>query len=228
MLFAIEKRNTTCRIGLVALILTLFALPALAQTATDPNQPPRDLNARITDVQGKNVQVSLDDDQSWKPAKVDLELPKNAAVRTGFASTCEISFDTHSIVQIEPLSSVRIADFFGTDTEHQVRANLQYGAVRCGVDQGRIKADTEVSTPVSTLSIRGTRAYMEYNPGDCRAASASMRTAPSMSPTARSITNSSKACTPTKNSAATSAAPSSTASYGIMAISSGAASPTVN
>ncbi|KPK74274.1 MAG: hypothetical protein AMJ79_14580 [Phycisphaerae bacterium SM23_30] len=127
------------------------------------------LDAIVSNVTGRNVQVSLDQGKTWQPARKGQALTRGAAVRTGFASSCEINFGDHSILQILALSSVSIADYAGImNVEEKVQANLQYGAVRCGVEKGRIKTDTKISTPVSTLSVRGTFIYVEYDPGTRR------------------------------------------------------------
>lgn len=135
--------------------------------ATAADEPAEQFKAVITKVNGKHVQAS-DDGQSWRDASVGMELGRSGAVRTGFSSSCELSFGEHSVVQVQPLSAVKVADFSGTQTSQQVRADLYYGGVRCGVEKGRIDVDTKISTPVSTLGIRGTMVYVEYNPATRR------------------------------------------------------------
>ncbi|MBN1845866.1 MAG: FecR domain-containing protein [Sedimentisphaerales bacterium] len=123
------------------------------------------LKAIITKVTGKTVQYSPDGGKNWKPAQQGTELGRGALVRTGFGGGCELSFGSHSVLIIQALSSVRVADYLGIQGKEIVRANLQYGALRCGVEKGSIQADTRISTPVSTLSIRGTMVYVSYDAG---------------------------------------------------------------
>jgi hypothetical protein len=123
------------------------------------------LKALVTKVSGKHVQFSVDDGKSWKPLALGVELSKGGLVRTGFGSGCELSFGGHSLLIIQALSSVRVADYMGIEGKEIVRARLHYGALRCGVEKGRIEADTRISTPVSTLSIRGTKVYVSYDAG---------------------------------------------------------------
>ena len=146
-------------------LLVVFALSSftvVAEGASD--QTP--LKAVVTKVTGASVQFSPKTGAPWQKAKVGDKLAMDATVRTGFASGCELNFGEHTVVQIEALSAVRIADYsrVSDDTE-SVDANVQYGAVRCGVEKGRIKAETKISTPVSTLSIRGTLVYVEFDRG---------------------------------------------------------------
>ncbi|MCP4711539.1 MAG: hypothetical protein GY869_23215 [Planctomycetes bacterium] len=137
-------------------------------TAAEPAAG-QQLDAIISNMTGTAVQVSLDEGKTWQAAKQGMALSKGAAVRTGFASTCEINFGDHSILQIMALSSVSITEYAGSSqTTEKVQTNLQYGAVRCGVEKGRVETDTKISTPVSTLSIRGTFIYVEYDPGTRR------------------------------------------------------------
>ena len=145
------------------------ALPAWGQAGAvgapgdsiknEPNDLTEQRNAVITEVIGKSVQCSLDGGKSWRSAKGKMELPKSAMIRTGFASSCEVSFQGNTVVQVEPLSSMRIADYLGnkSKTREKVDVNLHYGAVRCGVEKGRIRSNTQIITPVSTLGIRGTQ-----------------------------------------------------------------------
>ncbi len=126
------------------------------------------LSAVITEVKGKHVQYTTDGGQTWQKAAVNIKLKRGDSVRTGFGSSCELNFGGHSVVQIEALSSLKVDDYAATAQGEKVRAKLRYGAVRCGVERGRVKADTRISTPVSTLSIRGTLVYMEYDSGTRR------------------------------------------------------------
>ena len=172
---------------LIPAVLAFGLNPATAQTtaaeqtttSTDPAtaaaaQPApqlmtlQPLDAVISEVTGKSVQVSLDG-KTWQPARKGQALGRGAAIRTGFASSCEVDFGDHSVLQILALSSVSIADYAGAiNVEERVQANLQYGALRCGVEKGRVQTDTKISTPISTLSIRGTYIYVEYDPGTRR------------------------------------------------------------
>ncbi len=134
----------------------------------DPNTPLTPQQAQITSVTGKSVQYSLDEGATWQQAEKGVMLSRKAAVRTGFGSRCEISFQGMTVLLVEPLSSVKIAEYLGAATAQKVQANLQYGAVRAGVEKGRIKSDTRISTAISTLSIRGTVVYVEYDRGTRR------------------------------------------------------------
>jgi len=174
------------RINKVAMVvlLVLLLMPGTApsqdppadttSTATQAQTKPVDSpsenesTAVITHLSGKSVQFSPDGGKTWSPAKKQTKLGENAALRTGFASRCEISFANQTIIQVEPLSSIRVGDYTQTKTSQKVRANIQYGALRCGVEKGRIKSDVQISTPVSTMSIRGTIVYVEYDRGTRR------------------------------------------------------------
>ena len=139
---------------------------ATAPTVTiAPSGKSKTLKAVVTKVSGKHVQYSVDKGKSWKPLKLGVELSKGSLVRTGFGSGCELRFGGHSVLIIQALSSVRVADYVGIQGKEIVRARLHYGALRCGVEKGRIEADTRISTPVSTLSIRGTKVFVSYDAG---------------------------------------------------------------
>lgn len=133
--------------------------------ATEDRSSSISLEAQITEVSGKHVQFSRDGGKTWQMAKKGVKLTRTDSVRTGFASRCELSFADHTVAQIQPLSAFKVSEYTATVNSAKVRANLYYGAVRCGVVRGRIKADVRISTPVSTLSIRGTLVSVEYDPG---------------------------------------------------------------
>lgn len=176
-------KSNKCAMGMVVGVLlvltaglwgqaTVAVNPAVTvdpnAVVAEPNQALAPMEAEAIKVTGKSVQYSLDGGQAWQPLTAGTKLPQQAAVRTGFASTCEVSFRGHTVLIVEPLSSVKIGEYLGNDAVQKVQANLQYGAVRCGVEKGRVKSDTKVSTAVSTLSIRGTVVYVEYDRGNRR------------------------------------------------------------
>jgi len=151
-----------------AMSIALPAVFVLSSFAMAAEEQPGDaaLKAVITKVTGASVQFSPKTGAAWQKAKVGDELTMDATIRTGFASGCELTFGEHTVLQIEALSAVRVADYSKvSDDKEKVNANVQYGAVRCGVEKGRIKAETKISTPVSTLSIRGTLVYVEFDRG---------------------------------------------------------------
>ena len=151
-----------------AMSIALPAVFVLSSFAMAAEEQPGEaaLKAVITQVTGASVQFSPKTGAAWQKAKVGDELTMDATIRTGFASGCELTFGEHTVLQIEALSAVRVADYSKvSDDKEKVDANVQYGAVRCGVEKGRIKAETKISTPVSTLSIRGTLVYVEFDRG---------------------------------------------------------------
>ncbi len=139
--------------------------PNPAKSKDKPEKPIQQFFAYVTEVHGKHVQVSADQGRTWQAVQRGMKLSANARLRSGFASHCQVNFGGHSVVQLEPLSSMRLSDYSGRDDSRRVRTKLHYGAVRCGVERGRLKVATEIATPVSTLSIRGTLVYVEYDPG---------------------------------------------------------------
>ncbi len=142
------------------------AIPAKAQTEAAVKQPElAQLDAQISKIVGGSVQYSNDAGKNWVKAELEAKLGKDSIVRTGFASTCEISFRGNTLIQVEALSSVRIAEYLGNENAEKVDASLQYGAVRCGVEKGKVKSDTKISTSVAVLAIRGTITFVEYDRG---------------------------------------------------------------
>jgi len=185
-----KKHLIQLTISIILLGSLWGALPAWGQAGSvgtpgesiknEPNDLTEQLNAVLTEVTGKSVQCSLDGGKSWRSAKTQLELPISAMIRTGFASSCEVSFHGNTVVQVEPLSSMRIADYLGDKlkTREKVDVSLHYGAVRCGVEKGRIRSNTQIITPVSTLGIRGTKTRVEYSRGTAQCQLAVLKDGP--------------------------------------------------
>jgi hypothetical protein len=173
----------------VSLTLALLAVSAVASAQQAQPAPaaqpaasaaPAELTANITKIKGQSVQASHDNGQTWQAAKVGDKLSKNGRVRTGFASECEVSFAEQTLIQVQPLSSMNISDYSGTADRQKVKAEVLYGGVRCGVEKGRVTAETQIATPVSTLSIRGTIVYVEYDPGTRRCLLWTVRDGPAL------------------------------------------------
>ncbi|MBN1435912.1 MAG: FecR domain-containing protein [Sedimentisphaerales bacterium] len=166
----------------IALVTTLaavtYAQPAADEPAPEPTvntepettmEPvistlPEGVAGVIIEVNGEHAQYTTDG-ENWQPAQVNAQLTVNSSVRTGFNSNCSVQMGNNSVIRVEPISSLKMADYVADAGQETVRANLQYGAVRCGVSHSNITTDTAISTPVSTLSIRGTDIYAEYDPG---------------------------------------------------------------
>lgn len=138
-----------------------FALAEEAKTESI-----KELKAKVVSVRGiaKKMQANQKD-AKWTPLKADETLSQYAVVRTGFNSQVVLHFTDRGEVTIESGTKVGISQF----TEMQggagtIKANLglKYGSMRLKVDRSRGANDFSVSTPVATLSVRGTEGWLSF------------------------------------------------------------------
>jgi len=134
---------------LAALVLGCLAPLALAAEADDP------LLARVQAVTG-TIETRPAVGQPWRPVRVGMTLRPGADLRTGFRARCVLDM-TDSLVQIDPLSVVRIAELERNGGEVRTRLHLKQGNAQAIVEKGRIESDFAILTPSATLSVRGTR-----------------------------------------------------------------------
>lgn len=137
------------RIALAALVLGCLATAARGAEAENP------LQARVQTVVG-TVEMRPAKGEPWQPVKAGMVLPPGADLRTGFRARCILDM-TDSLVQIDPLSVVRIAQLEQKGNEVRTRLHLKQGNAQAIVEKGHIESDFAILTPSATLSVRGTR-----------------------------------------------------------------------
>lgn len=126
-----------------------------------PFQP---FHARIRDVIGDDVEVSLDGGKVWQTAKPNQILHEGDYVRTGYESG--VSFWFYDMVylakvigelEVPPLTQFRIDSSLRTkEGLEKTQLNLLVGAVKARIKHvPGIRSDFSVSTPTANASIRG-------------------------------------------------------------------------
>jgi len=93
-------------------------------------------------------------DQPWTPVKVGMRLPPGADIRTGFRARCILDM-TDSLVQIDPLTVIRIGELRRDGKTVRTRLYMMQGNTQAVVEQGKIESDFAIVTPSATLSVRG-------------------------------------------------------------------------
>ncbi len=142
------------RLPTLATLLTLIvSLPPAA--ADGPATPAETLAARVLTVAG-TVEARPDKGEPWRPVKAGMVLPEGADLRTGFRARCLLDM-VDSLVQIDPLSIVRIAELEQAGKTVRTRLHLKQGNAQAVVEKQRLESDFAMVTPSATLSVRGTR-----------------------------------------------------------------------
>jgi len=146
-----------------------LAAPASeAAPAADTAPKPTTLAARVMEVEG-TVESRPAVGEPWQAVAVGSVLAPGADVRTGFRARCVLDM-TDSLVQIDPLSVVRIAELERTGDKVRTRLFLKQGHTQSIVEKGRIESDFAILTPSATLAVKGTRGiqcgYFAVHGGD--------------------------------------------------------------
>lgn len=135
--------------------LVLAATAAVAaEPAAAPPAPPK-LGAVVKVVTG-TVETRAAVGQPWTPVKEGMRLDAGADVRTGFRARCILDM-TDSLVQVDPLSVVRISELSQEGNKVRTRLVMKQGNTQAVVEKGKIESDFAIVTPSATLSVRGTR-----------------------------------------------------------------------
>lgn len=150
---------------------TTTTAPAGQPAATPTTQPastqPVDgtpITATVIELKG-DVKWAPLDSETFTPAKVGDQFPPQTVIMTGLRSSALLRIgddDTYTAVVIDPASKTLLADLAVTPEQKRVRIGVGYGQVRAGVVEGGLKSDFTVSSPVATLSKRGTWGFGLY------------------------------------------------------------------
>ncbi|MBN2581840.1 MAG: FecR domain-containing protein [Planctomycetes bacterium] len=110
----------------------------------------------VKDVQ-RSVMWKVGRENEPQAMKVGDKLPLGADICTGLRSTCRLIFnDDACIVDVKPMTVVRIAEFSMDGDKVRTRVFLKQGTVQADVEPTRFKSDFAVVSPEATLAVRGT------------------------------------------------------------------------
>lgn len=145
----------------VAVLAQDEALPPATQPATQPTTLPAGaapITARVLELKGDVKHAPLGS-KEWAACQVDDEYPPETMILTGIRSSVKLQIgtdDTYTAMIIEPASKTLISEAQVTQDTKRVNIGVGYGQIRAGVVEGGLKSDFTVSSPVATLSKRGT------------------------------------------------------------------------
>lgn len=115
----------------------------------------------VTDVQGK-VEVQLPGQTRWVAATVDMRLPVEATLSTGFNSSATIRLNA-STLRLRPMTRITLQALEAENTQ----INLRVGTVQTEVRRGDARElNFSIRSPQATASVRGTD--FEMSPFDLK------------------------------------------------------------
>lgn len=114
--------------------------------------------ARVIEVKG-DCQFAPPGSEAFSPCKLGDTYSPETVISTGLRSRVVLRMgedDTYTVVAVDPGTKTLIGEAFTTADTKRVQIGVGYGQVRAGVVEGGLKSDFTVSSPVATLSKRGT------------------------------------------------------------------------
>ena len=126
-----------------------------AKPAPEPAAP-KDSGVVVTAVTGlAQHRLTSDEKSTWTRVKVGDVLSDLTLVRTGLGAKVVIRMGDRGEVTVGSATKVGIKQFTKVEGKASMRLGLKYGSMRARVDASRGPNDFRVSTPVATLSVRG-------------------------------------------------------------------------
>ena len=170
------KRTTACSVIVGALLVAwgspLLAAPGDAPADKAPKAAPKaapkpaarkDNITVVTAVTGMaQRRLASDAKAKWETVKVGDVLDNLTVIRTGLGSKVTLRLGDRSEVTVRSATKVGIQQFVKMGNVANMRLGLKYGAMRARVDASRGPNNFRVSTPVATLSVRGSGGGMGY------------------------------------------------------------------
>ncbi|NIA21399.1 MAG: hypothetical protein GWP05_05400 [Anaerolineaceae bacterium] len=105
----------------------------------------------------RTVQWRPGPEAEWRKAKVGDRLPLGADIRTGLRASCRLEFsENSSVVEVQPITQIRIGEYEKVGRKIRTRLYLKQGAVRADVERVRFQSDFAIVSPEVTLAVRGT------------------------------------------------------------------------
>ena len=143
------------RTGISILTLVLGGGLVLGARGED-GPPPKKLQATVVTVTGQAEKMLAGKDQKWTGLKAGEKLDELTVIRTGLRSKVVLEFEDRGRTTVGSGTKVGIAQFTKEGNLVRTHLGLKYGTLKVAVDSTRGPNDAKVTTPVATLSVRGT------------------------------------------------------------------------
>jgi len=132
-----------------------FAAPDGAAPATT-SVGVESLKIVITAVQGI-VQVRSAEDQPWQRAKEGMTVDENAEFRTSLRSAVQIQIDGGQTITLDRLGTIKVVQAINDNGKFKTNIGMKYGRTRYDIESAGQEHEASISSPSSTLAIRGTK-----------------------------------------------------------------------
>jgi FecR protein len=132
-------------------------------TAADSDTPAvPTVTCKVKSAEG-SVEWRPNETAEWQILDAGDSVPLGADICTGFRAKCLLEFaDESSVVEVQPMTILRIGEFEKKGKKVRTRVYLMQGSTRTVVEKSRFESDFAIVTPEVTLAVRGTKVI------DCR------------------------------------------------------------
>jgi len=152
--------------------LLLGAWILIASPATGQQTAPAATSAgtvTVTSVSGPAQKMDTSQPEpTWQPLAAGDTLGEKTLIRTGLRTKLVLRFEDRGEVTLTGPGKMGISQFRPRRRSTTTRLGLKYGTVRASVDRTQGPHDFRVSTPVATLSVRGSKSRFACLPDNNR------------------------------------------------------------
>ena len=153
------------RYRLVVSVLVLLAASALAGPPAAKKAVPKApaaLKATVVSVSGPAQKMVVTNGRKWEALKAGEKLSELTVIRTGLGAKVVLNLADRGEIVVNNATKIGIRELRQKGDEVKAQLGLKYGTMRASVEAGRGKSDFRISTPVATLSVRGSEANVGF------------------------------------------------------------------
>ena len=121
------------------------------------------LTVTVTGIEGL-TQYRGNEKEAWKPLKVGLVLAEGSEFRTGPRSAVQFVIPPGQTVTLDRLSTIKVLRATFQDGKVMTNLGMKFGRTRYDVETGGIEHRSTISSPGSTLAVRGTQVSLYDQP----------------------------------------------------------------
>lgn len=147
----------TLRYASSLLATALLISPSIAQT--QPAAGVERLQATITGVEGL-VQVRSNENAPWVKAEVGMKLDEAAEFRTGPKSAVRFTIPPDQTITLDRLGTLKLLQAINDNGTLRTNIGMSYGRTRFDIEAAGREHDATITSPSSTLAVRGTKVNM--------------------------------------------------------------------
>ncbi len=162
--------NKTLRSGALAAAVCMAMGPSLgmaqprATTAPAGSQPSsqptgQSISGTIQYIKG-DVRVRASENSPWVQATVGMVIPEGAEVQTGFKSQADIFMPPAQKLSLDRMTTVKLVEVKRDGDKIKSNIGMQYGRTQLNIEKSGAVHDARISTPSTTLALRGTEVCM--------------------------------------------------------------------